>query len=86
MVNLKRIPFKNQPDIVKGRYFFLTFPYGLFYIIGAAMGYNKTQNLFCLFISGGIGVLFVLLSLAHAFDYYRGVAVESYFVVIPFSK
>ncbi len=86
MVNLKRISFKHRPDLIKGRYFVFTLPYGLFYIIGAGLGYAKTKNYFCLFISGFCGVLFILLAIGHAIDYYRGVAVESYFVVIPFSK
>jgi hypothetical protein len=63
-----------------------TLPYGLFYIVGAGLGYAKTKNYFCLFISGFCGVLFMLLAIGHAIDYYRGVAVESYFVVIPFSE
>lgn len=86
MVNMKRIPFRDQPDWIKGRYFVFTFPYGLFYIIGASMGYTKTKNLFCLCISGFCGVLFLLLSVGHAIDYFRGVAVESFYVAIPFSE
>jgi len=81
----KRIKFKDRPDIVKGRYFAVTLPYGLFYIIGAGVGYSRSGNLFCLLISGFLGILFTLLAIAHMIDYYRGVQLESYFVAIPFT-
>ncbi|KAJ1406157.1 hypothetical protein B484DRAFT_456905 [Ochromonadaceae sp. CCMP2298] len=81
----KRIKYRDRPDAIKGRYFAFTLPYGLFYIVGAGVGYSKSGNLFCLIISGFLGILFVLLSLAHMIDYYRGVQLESYFVFIPFT-
>ena len=86
MVNWRRIPFRDRPDFIRGRYFVFTLPYSLFYIVGAGVGYSRSQNLFCLLISGFIGVLLLLLSIGHAIDFFRGVAIESFFVVIPFSK
>lgn len=81
----KRIKFKDRPDWIKGRYFLFTYPYALFYIIGAGVGYDKTGNLFCLLISGFCGLLFLLLAIGHTIDYYRGVNIESFFVAIPFT-
>jgi hypothetical protein len=82
----KRIKFKDLPDWFRGRYFLFTLPYALFYLIGAGVGYSRTGNLFCLLGSGGIGVLFTLMGIAHTLDYYRGANLESWYVGIPFSK
>ena len=82
----KRIKFIDRPDWLMGRYFIWTLPYGLFYIIGAGVGYSRSGNLFCLLISGAIGVLFTLMSIAHMIDYYRGAHIESWYVALPFSK
>ena len=82
----KRIKFRDRPDWIKGRYFVYTLPYGIFYIIGAGLGYSRTGNLFCLVISGFIGIMFTLLAIGHIIDYYRGVHIESFYVAIPFSK
>lgn len=82
----KRIKFRDRPDILNGKYFIITLPYGLFYLIGAAVGYSKTSNLFCLLMSGFIGILFIILSIAHAIDYYAGANISSFYVSIPFSK
>lgn len=82
----KRTKFRDLPDWFMGRYFFFTLPYGLFYIIGAGVGYSRSGNLFCLLGSGGIGIIFTLMAIAHTIDYYRGARIESWFVGIPFSK
>ena len=82
----KRTKFKDRPDCFRGRYFIFTFPYAIFYVVGAAVGYSKTRNNFCLGFSGGCGFVLLLLALGHAIDYYRGVAIESFYVAIPFSK
>lgn len=82
----KRIKFKDIPDWFRGRYFLFTLPYGLFYIIGSGLGYSKTGNLFCLFGSGGIGVIFTLMAVGHAIDYYNGARIASFYVAIPFCK
>jgi hypothetical protein len=82
----KRIKFRDLPDWFRGRYFLFTLPYALFYLIGAGVGYSRTGNLFCLLGSGGIGVLFTLMGIAHTLDYYRGANLESWYVGIPFSK
>lgn len=82
----KRVKFRDRPDWIKGRYFFFTLPYALFFIIGAGVGYGRRGNLFCLLGGGGCGVLFLLLSAGHMIDYYRGVRIESFYVAIPFCK
>ena len=82
----KRIKFRDVPDWFLGRYFLFTIPYGLFYIIGAGIGYSRTGNLFCLLGGGGVGVLFTLLGIVHTVDYYNGARIESWLVGIPFSK
>lgn len=69
-----------------GRYFIFTLPYALFYIIGAGVGYSRSGNLFCLLISGAIGILFLLLSAGHMIDYYRGANISSFYIAIPFCK
>lgn len=79
----KRIRFKDRPDWINGRYFIFTLPYSIFYIVGAILGYSKTKNLFCLCFSGFCGILFLLLSIGHIIDYYRGVSIESFYVAIP---
>ncbi len=84
--NPKRLPWRDKPDFVFGRYFFWTIPYGLFYLIGGIVGYSKTSNWFCLGISGGCGLILIVLGAAHSIDYYRGVNLEAIYLAIPFSK
>lgn len=79
----KRIKFKDKFDYLCGRYFIFTFFYGIFYIVGAGIGYSRTENLFCLIPSGIIGIIFTLFSVGHCIDYYRRVDIESFYVAIP---
>jgi hypothetical protein len=79
----KRIKFKDRYDYINGRYFIFTILYGLFYIVGACVGYSRTKNLFCLLGSGLTGILLVLLSIGHAIDYYRKADIESFYVALP---
>ena len=85
-ISRNRIKFKDRSDCFRGRYFYFTFPYGIFYIIGAIVGYSKTENKFCLGFSGGSGLILLILAVGHAIDYYRGVSIESFYVAIPFSN
>jgi hypothetical protein len=80
----RRTKLRDYPDWILGRYFLYTFPYGLFYIIGAGVGYSRTGNLFCLLGSGGIGCLMIVLAMGHSIDYYRRVHIESFYIAIPF--
>ena len=82
--NPKRLPWKDRPDFVYGRYFFFTIPYALFYVIGAVVGFSRTGNWFCLGLSGGLGLLMLVLGIAHAYDYYRGVQLEAVYLAAPF--
>lgn len=82
----KRISFRDRPDLLKSRYFFYTFLYALFYLVGAGWGYSKKGNLFCLIISGFLGLMLLVFSLVHAYDYYNGAPLESMYVSVPFSK
>jgi hypothetical protein len=84
--NPRRQPWKDRHDALFGRYFFWTIPYGLFYIIGAGVGFGKTGNWFCLGISGGCGLVIEALGVAHCVDYYRGVNIEAIYLAIPFGK
>lgn len=82
--NPKRLPWRDQRDIIFGRYFFWTIPYGLFYLIGAFVGFSRTRNWFCLGISGSCGILIEILGIAHCIDYYRGVNLEAIYLAVPF--
>ena len=82
----KRIKFHDRPDLFNGKYFYITAPYGLFYLLGGIIGYNITYNLFCLLISCSIGILFIILSIAHAIDYYNKAPIASFYVSLPFGK
>jgi len=82
----KRIKFHDRPDLFNGKYFYITAPYGLFYLLGGIIGYNITYNLFCLLISCSIGILFIILSIAHAIDYYNKAPIASFYVSFPFGK
>ena len=82
----KRIKFRDRPDLFNGKYFYITAPYGLFYLIGGIVGYSITSNLFCLLISGFIGIMFIVLSITHAIDYYNKAPIASLYVSLPFSK
>lgn len=84
--NPKRQPWKDRLDWVYGRYFFVTIPYGLYYLIGAFAGFGVTGNYFCLGISGGCGLVILILGIAHAVDYYRGVNIEAVYTALPFGK
>lgn len=81
--NPKRLPWKDKKDFIFGRYFFWTIPYGVFYLIGAAVGFGRTGNWFCFGISGGCGLLILILGIAHYIDYYRGVYLEAVYLAIP---
>jgi len=78
-----RIKFKDRYDYICGRYFFFTLANGIFYLVGAGVGYSKSKNLFCLLISGFLGISSILLSLGHAIDYYRKVDIEAFYVSLP---
>jgi hypothetical protein len=82
----KHLSFRERPDWLKSRYFYFTFVYGLFYLIGAIVGYQRKKNLFCLIISGFIGLLWLGFSILHGIDYYSGAPLESVYVSLPFSK
>jgi hypothetical protein len=85
-INWKRIKFKYRPDFINGRYFLFTYPYAVFYLIGAAVGYSRSKNLICLLVSGFCGILFLLLSIGHSIDYYRGASIEGFYLAIPFGN
>lgn len=82
----KRVKFKDRPDWIRGKYWVFTFLYSLFYLIGAAIGFERSKNYFCLGFSGGFGLFLLVLATAHTIDFYRGVAIESLYVAVPFSK
>ena len=82
----KRLSFRDRPDFIKSRYFFYTFFYAWFFIVGAGWGYSAKGNLFCLIISGFIGLMFLLFSIVHGYDYYNGAPLESMYISVPFSK
>ncbi len=82
----KHLSFRERPDFLKSRYFYFTFLYGLFYLIGAIVGYQRKKNLFCLLISGFLGLLCLAFSILHGIDYYSGAPLESVYVSLPFSK
>ncbi len=84
--NPKRLPWKDKKDIIYGRYFIWTIPYGLFYIIGAGVGYGKSGNWFCLGISGSCGLIILILGVANCIDYYKGVNLEAIYLAIPFGN
>lgn len=82
----KRIKFRDRPDLFNGRYFIITAFYGLYYFLGGIIGYSIKSNLFCLLISGFIGLLLIILSIAHGIDYYNKAPIASFYVSIPFRK
>lgn len=74
-------------DVIMGRYFFFTFFYGLIYISGAILGYQRARSLICLLVSGILGLLYICLGIGHGVDFYRpGVSIEAFYVVLPFGK
>jgi hypothetical protein len=84
--NEKHMSFHDRPDCIRSRYFYFSFVYGLFFVIGAGLGYARKGNLFCLLGSGGIGILLIAISIIHGVDYYKGAPLESTFTAIPLSK
>jgi len=80
----KRIKFRDRPDIFRGRYFYFTAVYGLFFVIGGIVGYSIKKNVFCLGLSVPCGVVLCVLAIVHAIDYYRGVSIEAIYIMIPF--
>jgi hypothetical protein len=81
-----RIKFQDRYDYVNQRYFFWTYFYALFYLIGSSIGYRKTSNLYCLWTGVAVGIVLFLLAIGHTIDYYRGVPLEALYVSVPFSK
>ena len=78
---------KRSYDVIMGRYFLFTFFYGVVYISGAVVGFKKNRSLICLLVSGILGILYVLLGIGHGIDFYRpGVAIEAFYVVLPFGQ
>jgi hypothetical protein len=74
-------------DVIMGRYFVFTFFYGLVYVSGAIVGYQKARSLICLLVSGILGIVYILMGIGHAIDFYRpGVYLEAFYVVLPFGK
>jgi hypothetical protein len=75
----KHIEFKP------GLYFIYTIPYGIYYVIGAGLGYSRPphSNL-CLYLSGGLGILLTLLGIGHAIEWYRGIDIEAFYILLPF--
>lgn len=62
-----------------------TWIYALFFIIGGIVGYERRKNWFCLGFSGGFGLFLLALAIGHTVDFYRGVAIESLYVAVPFT-
>lgn len=74
-------------DVIMGRYFIGTFLIGVIYCVGAGLGFTKARSAVCLIVSGILGLIFIVVSIAHAIDFYTpGVAIETLYVAIPFSK
>ena len=89
MVSLRRSvnESKRSYDVIMGRYFLFTFFYGVVYVSGAIVGFNRSRNLICLLVSGILGLFYLLLGIGHGIDFYRpGVSIETFYVVIPFGK
>ena len=68
---------KKHTVFVPWPYFLYTIPYGIYYITGAIVGYARTKNLICLFVSGIAGILILLLGIGHFIEYRRGIEIEN---------
>jgi hypothetical protein len=84
--NPRRKPFREVNDYINQRYFFYTYIYGLFFIIGGVAGYSKTKIKYCLLMGLLVGFLFLFVAVGHTIDYYRGVRLQVIYLTIPFSK
>jgi|LauGreSBDMM110SN_4_FD.fasta_scaffold124230_1 hypothetical protein len=74
----------NNPRLKsKGPYYAFTFLYGVFYITGAAIGYNRTESVLCISVSLPIGLVFMLLSIGHFIDAIRIVPIDPLYFLIP---
>lgn len=74
----------NNPRLEsKGPYYIFTFMYGVFYVIGAVIGYRRTESVLCISVSLPVGIIFILLSGGHCFDAARIVAIDPLYLLIP---
>ena len=70
--------------IAGGRFYFLTIFYGLWFLIGAFVGYARKRSYLCLGLSGSLGLVTILLGFGHLIEYNRGVVIEPFYATIPF--
>jgi uncharacterized membrane protein (UPF0136 family) len=68
-----------------GRFYFLTIFYGFWFFCGGLIGFARKGSYVCLGVSVSLGVVLMLLGFAHLIEYNRGVKIELYLVLLPFS-
>lgn len=79
-------PQSRFHDYLRSWFFIFTLSYAIYYIIGAGVGFSYSGNYFCLGISGGIGVLLLLIGVGHAVDHFRSATIETIYFSVPFSE
>lgn len=67
-----------------GRFYFLTIFYGLWFLVGAFVGFARKGSYLCLGLSGVLGLLMILLGFGHLIEYNRAVPIESIYATVPF--
>lgn len=67
-----------------GRFYFFTIFYGLWFLVGAFVGFARKGSYLCLGLSGTLGLLMILLGFGHLIEYNRAVPIESIYATIPF--
>lgn len=74
---------RKKVELSPGLYFLYTIPYGIYYLIGAGVGYSRKESLLCLLLGGSLGVIIFFLGVGHVIEHYRGIPIEHFYLVLP---